>query len=91
MTEKNVWLCLGFIAQGLFFVRFFIQWIHSEVKKDSVIPLSFWYLSIAGGLGLLCYSIYKQDPVFIIGQAAGIFIYLRNLCLIHRKVKNSAR
>jgi len=62
-----------------------VQWLVSEKRKESVIPVSFWYLSIAGGLILLAYALYRRDPVFIAGQFGGVFIYLRNLCLIARK------
>jgi lipid-A-disaccharide synthase-like uncharacterized protein len=80
-----MWLIIGFIGQALFFMRFLVQWIASERKGESVIPTPFWYFSLAGGLTLLAYSIYKQDPVFILGQSAGTFIYIRNLVLIFRK------
>jgi lipid-A-disaccharide synthase-like uncharacterized protein len=66
-------------------MRFLVQWIASERRKESVIPISFWFFSIGGGLTLLIYSIYRMDPVFILGQAAGLFVYLRNLYLIRRK------
>ena len=66
-------------------MRFLIQWIASERKRESVVPVLFWYFSLAGGITLLSYAIYKQDPVFILGQAAGAFIYIRNLVLIYRK------
>lgn len=81
----NLWIVLGLFAQLLFFLRFFIQWIVSERKGESVIPLPFWYLSLGGSLMLLAYSIWRQDPVFIIGQSMGSVIYVRNLFLIYRK------
>lgn len=80
-----IWLTIGLLGQGIFSARFIIQWLVSEKEKKSVIPLAFWYLSLLGGLTLLVYSIYKKDPVFIIGQASGVFIYLRNLFLIQRE------
>ncbi len=80
-----MWLIIGFIGQALFSMRFLLQWIASERKGESVIPALFWYFSLAGGLTLLAYAIYKQDPVFILGQSAGAFIYVRNLVLIFRK------
>jgi lipid-A-disaccharide synthase-like uncharacterized protein len=79
-----IFLIIGFLGQGLFASRFIYQWIYSEKKGKSVIPLGFWYLSIFGGLGLLSYAIFRQDPVIISGQLFGIFIYLRNLILIYR-------
>jgi lipid-A-disaccharide synthase-like uncharacterized protein len=77
------WLALGFVAQGLFAGRFLIQWLRSERAQRSVIPTSFWYLSLAGSVLLLVYAIHKRDTVFIIGQSAGSIVYLRNLYLIH--------
>lgn len=81
----NFWIGLGLFAQLLFFMRFFVQWIASEKKGESTIPVSFWYFSIAGSILLLIYSLYKKDIVFILGQTTGSFIYLRNLALIYRK------
>ena len=78
-------LVIGFIGQGLFASRFVFQWIYSEKKGESYIPLVFWYLSIFGGMGLLTYAIFRKDPVIIVGQLFGIFIYLRNLILIYKK------
>ena len=78
-------LIIGFVGQGLFASRFIIQWIYSERVGKSSIPVVFWYLSIFGGLGLLTYAIFRQDPVIIVGQKFGIFIYVRNLYLIYKK------
>lgn len=78
-------LTIGFVGQGLFASRFIIQWIYSERIGKSSIPVIFWYLSIFGGLGLLTYAISRKDPVIILGQMFGIFIYLRNLILIYKK------
>jgi len=86
MAEK-IWLILGFAAQALFAARFLVQWIVSEKKGRSVIPLAFWYLSLAGGGMLLAYAIWRRDPVFILGQSTGFLIYSRNLYLIHRERK----
>lgn len=83
----NFWTGLGIFAQLIFFLRFFAQWLASEKKGESTIPVSFWYLSIAGSILLLIYSIYRKDKVFILGQATGSLIYLRNLALIYRKKK----
>ncbi len=80
-----LFLTIGFIGQGLFASRFIVQWILSEKKGESTIPVIFWYLSIFGGIGLLTYAIFRKDPVIIIGQLFGILIYLRNLILIYRK------
>tara|TARA_Y100000590_G_C15073585_1_gene771059 strand:+ start:263 stop:562 length:300 start_codon:yes stop_codon:yes gene_type:complete len=79
-----LFLIIGFIGQGLFASRFIVQWIYSEKKGESSIPIVFWYLSIFGGMGLLTYAIFRKDPVIITGQLFGIFIYLRNLFLIYK-------
>ena len=86
-STEFFFLVIGFIGQGLFASRFIIQWIYSEKKGESHIPVVFWYLSIFGGIGLLIYAIFRQDPVIIVGQSFGIFIYLRNLILIYNKNK----
>ena len=81
----NGWVLFGFFGQFVFAMRFIIQWIVSEKKKESIVPVSFWYLSICGGVILLIYAIYKNDPVFMIGQATGLIVYARNLMLITKK------
>lgn len=83
------WVGLGFLAQALFTARFVVQWIASERAGKSVIPFAFWLLSIGGGVLLLVYALYRKDPVFIAGQAFGVFVYLRNLYFIMRDRKNS--
>jgi lipid-A-disaccharide synthase-like uncharacterized protein len=85
MNLNYLWLTIGFIGQGIFSARFIVQWLVSEREKKSIIPVAFWYLSLFGGLTLLLYSIYKRDPVFILGQSTGVLIYARNLYLIHRE------
>ena len=80
-----VFLTIGFIGQAFFASRFIAQWIYSEKKGKSSIPVIFWYLSIIGGINLLIYAIFRKDPVIIMGQSFGIFIYLRNLILIYNK------
>ena len=85
---ETIFLIIGFTGQFLFASRFIYQWIYSERIGRSEIPLIFWYLSIFGGIGLLTYAIYRQDPVIITGQSFGIFIYIRNLILIYKKKNN---
>jgi lipid-A-disaccharide synthase-like uncharacterized protein len=87
VNTETIWLVIGFSGQALFSMRFIAQWIVSEKQKKSIIPTVFWYFSIAGGITLLSYALYKQDPVFILGQAMGIFIYGRNLYFIFRDRK----
>ena len=84
-SAELFFLCIGFLGQGIFASRFIVQWIYSEKKGESTIPIIFWYLSIFGGLGLLIYAISRKDPVIITGQLFGILIYLRNLILIYKK------
>ena len=84
MTSDHVWLAVGFLGQALFSARFLVQWIASERRKQSVVPVHFWYFSVGGGLALLLYAIYRHDPVFMLGQAAGLFVYARNLWFIRR-------
>ena len=84
MTTDHVWLAIGLIGQGLFSARFLVQWLASERRKRSVIPTGFWYFSIGGGVSLLAYAIYRRDPVFILGQGAGLLVYARNLWFIHK-------
>ena len=85
--EVWIWRGIGLLGQGLFFSRFLVQWIASERKKESVIPLYFWYLSLSGGIILFFYAMHIRDPIFILGQSCGVFVYTRNLVLIFRKKK----
>jgi lipid-A-disaccharide synthase-like uncharacterized protein len=88
MKPTNLWLIVGFAGQALFTMRFVVQWVQSERQRRSVIPIAFWYFSLAGGITLLSYAAHRRDPVFIVGQAAGVFIYLRNLYLILRQQRS---
>jgi lipid-A-disaccharide synthase-like uncharacterized protein len=85
VTAETIWKVIGFGGQALFFGRFFVQWIASERSKRSVVPTAFWFFSLGGGTVLLAYAIHRRDPVFILGQGAGLLIYLRNLWLIYRQ------
>ncbi len=84
MAKETLWLVVGFAGQLVFTGRFALQWLYSEYKKRSIIPVGFWYLSLVGSALLLAYAIYRQDPVFILGQSFGFVVYLRNLQLIAR-------
>ncbi|HET8696276.1 MAG TPA: lipid-A-disaccharide synthase N-terminal domain-containing protein [Gammaproteobacteria bacterium] len=84
MGSDTVWLCVGFLGQAFFATRFLVQWLASEKVKRSVVPTTFWYFSIAGGVTLLLYAIHRADAVFIFGQAAGLFIYARNLTFVRK-------
>jgi lipid-A-disaccharide synthase-like uncharacterized protein len=90
MTADHVWLVVGLLGQALFSARFLVQWIASERKKQSVVPTAFWFFSVGGGLTLLMYAIHRLDPVFILGQGAGLFVYARNLWFIYGKRREVA-
>ena len=91
ISSAPVWLAIGFLGQAFFSMRFLVQWISSERRGQSIIPVAFWYFSVLGGATLLTYAIHRQDPVFIVGQGAGLLIYGRNLYFIlrDRKRKNA--
>ena len=84
MDNANVWLAIGFLGQSLFSARFIVQWLVSEKRRKSVTPVAFWYFSLAGGVILLSYAIHRRDSVFMVGQATGLIVYVRNLMLITR-------
>ena len=84
-SKLDFWAIVGLVAQMAFASRFIVQWIASERRGESVIPVSFWYLSLVGTSGLLLYAIVRADPVFILGQSMGSIIYTRNLMLIYRR------
>ena len=81
-TAEKMWLALGFVAQLLFAMRFIVQWLASEKARRSIVPETFWYFSVAGGVLLLAYAIYRMDPVFMLGQGMGLLIYARNIQMI---------
>lgn len=88
---EGMWLLIGFFGQALFSGRFLVQWIYSEKNRKSLIPVAFWYFSVGGGVTLLAYAIHRADPVFIAGQALGLFVYFRNLFLIGREKREKAQ
>lgn len=90
MSADHIWLVVGLLGQVLFFMRFFVQWLHSERQGRSVVPVAFWYFSVAGGFILLLYAVHRRDAVFIIGQLGGLLIYARNLHLIVRERRAKA-
>ncbi len=87
-TTELIWLGVGFLAQAMFMMRFLVQWIVSERARQSIVPNVFWYFSLCGGAMLLIYAIHRVDPVFILGQATGLFIYSRNIYFIRRQNKS---
>lgn len=89
-TIEKIWLAIGFFGQGIFFMRWVVQWLASERSAQSRVPISFWYMSLIGGLMTLAYAIYRKDPVFIAGQSVASFVYLRNLMLVYRPRRTGA-
>lgn len=85
-----VWVTIGFVAQLMFSMRFLIQWIASERAKQSIVPETFWYFSLLGGALLFAYATYRLDPVFMLGQGMGLFIYARNIQLIWKQKVHAA-
>lgn len=90
MTTEQVWVGIGLLGQALFSARFLVQWIATERRRQSVVPIAFWYFSVGGGMTLLAYAIFRRDPVFILGQGAGLLVYARNLYFIHRRGASAA-
>jgi len=88
--QVDFWVIFGFLGQAMFTMRFVVQWIASEKKKESVIPVTFWYFSLGGGLILLAYAIRQMDPVFIAAYLLNPVIYFRNLWFIYRKKARTA-
>ena len=85
LSAHTIWMAVGFAGQVLFGLRFVVQWIATERRRKSVVPVAFWYLSLSGSIVLLAYAIYRLDPVFIAGFSLNLLIYVRNLYFIHRK------
>lgn len=90
LNVNMIWLAVGLLGQALFSARFLVQWLASERKRQSIIPVAFWWLSLCGGATLLAYALWRRDPVFILGQGLGLFVYTRNLILIRRHVRSLA-
>ena len=84
MSSLTFWLMVGFLGQAFFTARFLVQWVVSERKRDSVVPVAFWWFSLVGGAALLSYAIFRRDPVIIAGQGMGLVVYTRNLMLVSK-------
>src|SRR3954471_22249487 len=91
MPSPTFWLVVGFLGQATFTARFLVQWIASEKKRDSVVPVAFWWLSLLGGMTLLSYAISRRDPVIVVGQGMGLVVYVRNLMLVGKARRRAAR
>src|SRR3954470_13487147 len=89
VNRLDWWVLLGVIAQISFTMRFVVQWLASEKAGRSVVPMAFWWFSISGGLLLFVYALYRRDPVFIVGQGLGVFIYIRNMQLVFKERRNA--
>lgn len=90
MSSETFWLSIGFLGQAMFSARFLVQWMVSEMRRESVVPYIFWWFSLGGGATLLCYAVWRQDPVFITGQAFGLIVYVRNLMLIRGAARSGS-
>jgi lipid-A-disaccharide synthase-like uncharacterized protein len=91
VSSTTLWLTVGFVGQAFFTARFLMQWLVSEAKRASVIPVAFWWLSLLGGVALLAYAISRRDPVIITGQGMGLFVYVRNLMLVEKAKARRSR
>jgi lipid-A-disaccharide synthase-like uncharacterized protein len=90
-TIEGIMVCVGVFAQGMFAARFLIQWLASERAGHSIMPVGFWFLSLFGGAVLFVYALWRRDPVFILGQGTGLFVYSRNIYMIWRDWKKENR
>jgi lipid-A-disaccharide synthase-like uncharacterized protein len=88
VAKFDFWLAFGLVAQLAFAARFLVQWIMSERAGKSVVPMAFWFFSVAGGTMTLIYGLVKREPIIIFGQLLSNVIYVRNIMLIW---KNHAR
>jgi len=84
MSSLTFWLTIGFLGQAIFTARFLVQWLVSERKNASVVPVAFWWLSLLRGMTLLAYAVFRRDPVIITGQSMGLVVYTRNLMLVNK-------
>lgn len=91
MSNFTFWLIVGFLGQGVFTARFLVQWLASEKERAVVVPPAFWWLSIVGGVALLSYAVHRRDPVIVVGQSMGLFVYARNLMLDAKKRNRAER
>jgi lipid-A-disaccharide synthase-like uncharacterized protein len=90
-SYEKLWLAIGALGQILFTARFVVQWAVSEKKRDSVVPVAFWWLSLLGGLILFTYVLYRRDPVLIVGQSMGVVVYIRNLMLVSKAKRRAEK
>jgi lipid-A-disaccharide synthase-like uncharacterized protein len=90
VSNMVFWLTVGFLGQALFTARFLVQWLASEKKRQSVVPVAFWWLSLLGGTAILAYAIFRRDPVIITGQGMGLVVYVRNLMLVNQAQQHAS-
>jgi lipid-A-disaccharide synthase-like uncharacterized protein len=83
VVKDPFWATAALVGQAIFGTRFLLQWIASEYRKRSHVPTAFWFMSLAGSVILLCYSVHIKNPIFMLGFSLNILIYLRNLQLIY--------
>ncbi|WP_426492015.1 lipid-A-disaccharide synthase N-terminal domain-containing protein [Hymenobacter sp. 102] len=83
-------LALGAVGQTIFLLRFVYQWLYSERKGESTLPLSFWVISFVGSVLILVYAFLRWDAVLIIGNVFGTVVYARNIVLLRRELRRTA-
>ena len=91
VAQFDGWILLGFVAQFSFTMRFVVQWIASERRKESVVPEVFWWLSLGGGIALFSYFVWRKDLIGVLGQTTGVVIYARNIRLIIKRKRAEAK
>jgi lipid-A-disaccharide synthase-like uncharacterized protein len=90
-SDHPFWLAFGLLGNAAFFSRFLIQWVVSERKHRSVVPMAFWYLSILGSIILLIYAIHRKDPIFTLAYTPNAVVYFRNIVLRRREDRQKAQ
>lgn len=85
------WVGLGFLGQAAFSGRMLLQWFVSERRRESIVTIGFWWMSLVGGAILFTYFVWRQDIVGVLGQSTGVVIYARNIRLHYKKLRRSER
>jgi lipid-A-disaccharide synthase-like uncharacterized protein len=91
ITQEQIWGAVGLLGQGAFTARFVVQWFASERKRETVMPVAFWWLSLAGGLITLTYVVHLGSLALTLGQSMGLFVYVRNLMLVSKARRRAAK
>ncbi len=91
ITQEQIWGAVGLLGQGAFTARFLVQWLASERKRETVMPVAFWWFSLTGGLITLTYVIHLGSLSLTIGQSMGLLVYVRNLMLVSKARRRAAK